>query len=60
MLCIPLKHFYIGLSSIYPNNVKKEVKGELIKYQELVCDILFERLKKTDMSTLLLTQLSNI
>lgn len=60
MLCIPLKRFYIWLGGIHPNNVREEVRSELIKFQESICDILFERMKKMDLSTLLSAQLSNI
>lgn len=60
MLCMPLKRFFLWLEGIHPNKVKEESKEELIKFQESICDILFERMKKMDLSTLLSAQLSNI
>lgn len=43
MLCISLKRFFLWLGGIHPNKVKEEAKEGLMKYQELICDILFEK-----------------
>lgn len=43
MLCLPLKRFFLWLGGIHPNKVKEEAKEGLMKYQELICDILFEK-----------------
>lgn len=43
MLCLPLKRFFLWLGGIHPNKVKEEVREGLMKYQELISDILFEK-----------------
>ncbi len=43
MLCLPLKRFFLWLGGIHPNKVKEEAREGLMKYQELISDILFEK-----------------
>ena len=43
MLCISFKRFLLWLGGIHPNKVKEEAKEGLMKYQELISDILFEK-----------------
>lgn len=43
MLCISLKRFFLWLGGIHPNKVKEEAKESVMKYQELICDVLFEK-----------------
>ena len=43
MLCLPLKRFFLWLGGIHPNKVKEEAKEGVLKYQTLICDILYEK-----------------
>lgn len=43
MLCLPLKRFFLWLGGIHPNKVKEEAKENVLRYQELISDILYEK-----------------
>ena len=43
MLCLPLKRFFMWLGSINPNKVKENAREKVLTYQELICDILYEK-----------------
>jgi hypothetical protein len=42
MLCLPIKYVFGWLFTIHPDNVKTEVRENLIQYQQACCDALFE------------------
>ena len=43
MLCLPLKRFFLWLGGIHPNKVKEEARENVLRYQELISDILYEK-----------------
>lgn len=43
MLCLPLKRFFLWLGGIHPNKVKEEARENVLKYQTLICDVLYEK-----------------
>lgn len=43
MLCISLKRFFLWLGGIHPNKVKEEARESVLKYQALICDVLYEK-----------------
>ena len=43
MLCISLKRFFGWIFTIHPNKIKEENRENLIKYQTLICDLLYEK-----------------
>lgn len=43
MLCISLKRFFGWIFTIHPNKVKEENRENLMKYQTLICDVLYEK-----------------
>ena len=38
-----MKRFFLWLGGIHPNKVKEEAKENVLKYQELISDILYEK-----------------
>ena len=43
MLCISLKRFFGWIFTIHPNKIKEENRENLMKYQTLICDLLYEK-----------------
>lgn len=43
MLCISLKRFFGWVFTIHPNKIKEENRENLMKYQTLICDVLYEK-----------------
>lgn len=43
MVCLPLKRFFLWLGGIHPNKVKEEARENVLRYQELISDILYEK-----------------
>lgn len=48
MTCLPLKYIFGWLFTINPENVKPEVKQQIIDYRELCYEKLYERFTKRD------------
>lgn len=68
MLCISLKRFLGWIFTIHPNKIKEENRENLIKYQTLICDVLYEKFveepefykMKTERENQILEQLAEI
>lgn len=68
MLCISLKRFFGWIFTIHPNKIKEENRENLMKYQTLICDVLYEKFveepefykMKTEQENQILEQLAEI